>query len=57
MVSTSIINYLINYIKSDQKQYPVVGTEEIMSQKSHGTTEKPVMKNLRWNCDWDKADR
>lgn len=38
-------------------QYPVVGTEEIMSQKSHGTTEKPVMKNLRWNCDWDKADR
>ena len=28
-----------------------------MSPKSHGTTEKPVMKNLRWNCDWDKADR
>jgi hypothetical protein len=27
------------------------------SRKAHGTSETPVMKNLRWNCDWETADR
>jgi hypothetical protein len=31
--------------------------EEVMSQKGHGTSEKPVQKNLRWNCDFETADR
>jgi hypothetical protein len=28
-----------------------------MSPKAHGTTEKPVVKDLRWNCDYEVADR
>ena len=28
-----------------------------MRQKAHGTSEKPVMKNLRWGCDYETADR
>lgn len=35
----------------------VMGDEEIMSQKAHGTSETPVQKDLRWNCDYDTADR
>lgn len=35
----------------------VPGSESIMSQKKHGTSNTPVQSNLRWNCDWDTADR
>ncbi|GAX28828.1 hypothetical protein FisN_35Lh003 [Fistulifera solaris] len=28
-----------------------------MSKKAHGTSEKSVQKDLRWNCDYDTADR
>ena len=38
-------------------KYPVYADEEVMSQKAHGTSEKPVQKNLRWNCDYNTADR
>jgi peptide methionine sulfoxide reductase MsrB len=37
---------------------PVVYCEEdTMKQKAHGTSEKPVQKNLLWNVDYDTADR
>ena len=36
--------------------FPLEGTEEIMSPKAHGTTEKPVMNDLRWSCSREKAD-
>lgn len=39
------------------EKLPVMAEEEIMSQKAHGTSETPVMKELRWNCDYDTADR
>ena len=35
----------------------VPGTESIMSQKAHGTSATPVQSDLRWNCDWNTADR
>lgn len=35
----------------------VMGEESIMSPKSHGTSEVPVQQNLRWNCDYETADR
>jgi hypothetical protein len=38
-------------------KYPIIADESVMSQKAHGTSEKPVMKNLRWNCDFSTADR
>lgn len=28
-----------------------------MSPKKHGTSDKPAMKNLKWGCDYDTADR
>jgi len=37
--------------------YTVFCDEEVMSQKAHGTTEKAVQQNLRWNVDRKNADR
>jgi len=34
-----------------------MGDESIMSQKKHGTSDVPVQKDLRWNCDYETADR
>ena len=30
---------------------------ELMAPKAHGTSESPVQKELRWNCDRRTADR
>jgi hypothetical protein len=38
-------------------EYPVHGSREIMKKKKHGTSEKPVMKNLRFGCDYKLADK
>ncbi|GFH61113.1 hypothetical protein CTEN210_17589 [Chaetoceros tenuissimus] len=35
----------------------VMGDEEIMSPKAHGTSANPVMENLRWECDREVADK
>lgn len=35
----------------------VMGDEELMSQKAHGTSATPVQQNLKWNCDVKVADR
>lgn len=42
--------------KADSK-YPVMADEAVMSPKTHGTSEKPVQEKLRWNCDFETADR
>ena len=42
--------------KADSK-YPVMADESVMSPKAHGTSEKPVQEKLRWNCDFETADR
>jgi len=39
------------------EKLPIVGGEEIMSEKVHGTSEKAVMKELKWGCDYATADR
>jgi len=31
--------------------------EDVMSKKAHGTTDKPVQRNLRWGVDREVADR
>mmetsp|Transcript_87893 Transcript_87893/g.121975 ORF Transcript_87893/g.121975 Transcript_87893/m.121975 type:complete len:237 (-) Transcript_87893:41-751(-) len=38
-------------------QYPVQGSDDIMAAKSHGSTDRPVQEGLRWNVDWNTADR
>lgn len=35
----------------------VMGDENIMSPKKHGTSNTPVQSNLRWECDGKVADR
>lgn len=42
---------------STNSQYPVYADESVMKPKAHGTSEKPVQSKLRWNCDFDTADR
>jgi hypothetical protein len=42
---------------SSTDKLPVLAEEEVMSQKAHGTSEKPVVKDLRWKCDFETADR
>ena len=39
------------------EKLPITATEEVMSQKKHGTSDQPVQKDLRWKCDYDTADR
>jgi hypothetical protein len=39
------------------EKLPVLAEEDVMSQKEHGTSEKPVVKDLRWKCDFETADR
>jgi len=34
----------------------VIGEEELMSPKKHGTSNVPVQSNLRWRCDGRTAD-
>jgi len=36
---------------------PIMAEEAVMSPKAHGTSEKPVQEKLRWNCDFQTADR
>jgi hypothetical protein len=42
---------------NNNNKYPIYADESVMSQKAHGTSEMPVQKKLRWNCDYDTADR
>ena len=37
--------------------YPVMGVEELMKPKEHGTSKTPVQQNLRYGCDVQVADR
>jgi hypothetical protein len=36
---------------------PIMGDENIMAPKAHGTSDTPVQKDLRWDCDNKLADR
>ena len=57
--ATSTRRNMFNFFSSSAStgKYPVLADEEVMSQKQHGTSEKPVQKELRWNCDYNTADR
>ena len=43
--------------KRGMTSYPLPCDESVMSPKAHGTCLKPVQKPLRWQVDWDTADR
>ena len=52
MVQTVALFGLGGQAKADSK-YPIIADEEVMKPKAHGTSEKPVMKNLKWGCDFE----
>lgn len=55
-----IVMNLFDALKSKTARYGppvVIGEEEIMSQKAHGTSAVPVQKELRWSCRDDLADQ
>jgi hypothetical protein len=39
------------------QKLPILAEDTIMNEKAHGTSPAPVQKNLRWNCDYETADR
>jgi len=56
--STSRLNLLNKLFGSAPTAgLPILAEESVMSEKAHGTSEKPVQKKLRWNCDNETADR
>ena len=59
LLSTALLGHLPGVFPHQQPcEKPCVpGTEEIMKQKAHGTSETPVQENLRFDCDWKTADR
>jgi hypothetical protein len=44
-------------VVAKSSQFPIYGTDVIMSTKSHGTSESAVQQKLKWNCDVKLADR
>jgi peptide methionine sulfoxide reductase MsrB len=42
---------------SEDGDFPIYGSKDIMKKKKHGTSETPVMKNLRWGCNANLADK
>lgn len=52
-----LLDKMFGSTSTKSSEYPVYAEESVMSPKAHGTSEKPVQKNLRWNCDYETADR
>ena len=52
-----LLDKLFGSTAAQNSPYPVYAEESVMSKKAHGTSEKPVQKDLRWDCDYDTADR
>lgn len=53
----AFFNKLFMSTDTNTKKLPIVAEESVMNQKAHGTSDKPVQKELRWNCDYSTADR
>ncbi len=47
----------VTAIDAASNQYPIYCEENLMNNKAHGTCTNSVMKKLRWNCNFDTADR
>lgn len=56
LISYAALGHL-PFARSECSAPCVPGSEDIMRQKEHGTSHTPVQDNLRWNVDWDIADR
>merc|ERR1712224_1025794 len=56
LTPTALLGSLLG-ANGDKYAGAVMGTEDIMKPKAHGTSATPVQKDLRWNCDAQTADR
>ena len=56
LLSMNLLDALNPFGKKDFGPNVVMGTEEMMAPKAHGTSDTPVQKNLRWSCRSDIAD-
>jgi hypothetical protein len=55
-----VVMNLVDALKSKTARYGppvVIGEEDLMSQKAHGTSAVPVQKELRWSCRTELADK
>mmetsp|Transcript_7515 Transcript_7515/g.12522 ORF Transcript_7515/g.12522 Transcript_7515/m.12522 type:complete len:219 (+) Transcript_7515:107-763(+) len=54
------MNFLSDLLGGGGKTFAapcVMGDESIMSRKAHGTSEVPIQKDLRWDCNIQMADQ
>ena len=56
LTPTALLGSLLD-ANGDKYAGAVMGGEELMKPKAHGTSAVPVQKDLRWNCDAATADR
>merc|ERR1712216_851045 len=54
LTPTALLGSLLG-ANGDKYAGAVMGTEDIMKPKAHGTSATPVQKDLRWNCDAQTA--
>lgn len=57
LLSTLAIRRSVGMATFGTTKYPIVCGEDVMRPKAHGTTDFPVMSNLRWGCDEKTANR
>jgi len=60
LITLAIISMGVEHSTSTDhngSKFPVVGSDQIMNKKAHGTCDKGVMNNLRWKCDKELADK
>jgi hypothetical protein len=43
--------------KQQIQRYPIIGSNDIMRKKRHGTSDHPVQETLRWNASRKEADQ
>ncbi len=43
--------------KHSYKNFPIVGPDDVMRKKKHGTSDSPVQESLRWNISRSQADK
>lgn len=47
-----------SYLRANAKsQFPILGSEDLMKPKQHGSSSSPVQSKLKWGCDVQLADR
>ena len=56
VIGSNMVTTTIAKAKTGDR-FPVIGSNDLMKPKAHGTSEFPVQDKLRWNCDVKLADR